>query len=181
MGCSGAQWLPSHHPGRCCTLVVIEEDPPPPPPLLCKALWVPRKSLYKCNKLLLIIIIINYERMEEFFHVSLHLKSRSRKVLGEAVSLPRFGTLSTVFLFCFVSRAKVCTTFTLHDLTDFYVEMVTVHRIKINDHSCFHNRCPLKNETKIKTSLRGVSGALRSVHILWIGRIGSVSEDNMTS
>ncbi len=25
----------------------------PPPPPLCKALWVPRKALYKCNKLLL--------------------------------------------------------------------------------------------------------------------------------
>ncbi len=37
--------------------------------------------------------------------------------------------------------------FTLHDLTDFYiervnVERVTAHRIKINDHSCFHNLWP---------------------------------------
>ncbi len=38
----------------CCTLVVDEEIAP----LLCKALWVSRKALYKCNKLLLIIIII---------------------------------------------------------------------------------------------------------------------------
>ncbi len=45
--------LVSHHPGGCCTLVVDEEISP----LLCKALWVPRKALYKCNKLLLIIII----------------------------------------------------------------------------------------------------------------------------
>ncbi len=29
----------------------------PPPPLLCKALWVPRKVLYKCKELLLIIYI----------------------------------------------------------------------------------------------------------------------------
>ncbi len=29
-------------------------------PLLCKALWVPRKALYKCNKLLIIIIGIDY-------------------------------------------------------------------------------------------------------------------------
>ncbi len=35
-------------------LVVDEEIAP----LLCKALWVSRKALYKCNKLLLIIIII---------------------------------------------------------------------------------------------------------------------------
>ncbi len=44
-GCSGVLWLPSHHPGGCCTLVVDEEIPP----LLCKVLWVPRKVLYKCN------------------------------------------------------------------------------------------------------------------------------------
>ncbi len=44
-GRSGAIWLPLHHPGGCFTLVVVEEIPP----LLCKALWVPRKALYKCN------------------------------------------------------------------------------------------------------------------------------------
>ncbi len=27
-GCSDTLWLPSHHPGRCCTLVVDEEIPP---------------------------------------------------------------------------------------------------------------------------------------------------------
>ncbi len=42
--------VPSHHPGGCCTLVVDEEIAP----LLCKALWVSRKALYKCNKLLLL-------------------------------------------------------------------------------------------------------------------------------
>ncbi len=31
-GRSGAIWLPSHHPGRCCKLVVVEETPPPPRP-----------------------------------------------------------------------------------------------------------------------------------------------------
>ncbi len=45
-GRSGAIWLPSHHPGGSCTLVMVEE-------ILCKVLWVPRKALYKCNKLLL--------------------------------------------------------------------------------------------------------------------------------
>ncbi len=29
-------------------------------PLLCKALWVSRKALYKCNELLIIIIIIKF-------------------------------------------------------------------------------------------------------------------------
>ncbi len=51
-GRSGALWLPSHHPGGCCTLVVNEEIAP----LLCKALWVSRKALYKCNKLLLLLL-----------------------------------------------------------------------------------------------------------------------------
>ncbi len=41
--------------------------------------------------------------------------------------------LSTCF-FVFFSQTRDCTTFTLHDLTDFYVERVTAHRIKINDH-----------------------------------------------
>ncbi len=57
---------------------------------------------------------------------------------------------------------------------------MTAHCIKRNDHSCFQNRWPkLRNKTKIKTSLSargppGVSGALRSVCILRIGRIVSV-------
>ncbi len=47
-------------------------------------------------------------------------------------------TLSTRFFF-FFPQTRDCTTFTLHYLTDFYVDRVTAHRIKINDHSCFHN------------------------------------------
>ncbi len=61
----------------------------------------------------------------------------------ETVSLR--GTLSTRFFF---SQTRDCTTFTLQD---FYIESVTAHSIKINDHSCFHNSWPnSKNETKIK-------------------------------
>ncbi len=41
----------------------------------------------------------------------------------ETVSLPRLAMLSTCF---FLSRARDFTTFTLHDLTIFYVEMATV-------------------------------------------------------
>ncbi len=37
---SGALWLPSHHPGGCCTLVVDEETPPSQ----CRALWVLRQA-----------------------------------------------------------------------------------------------------------------------------------------
>ncbi len=72
----------------------------------------------------------------------------------------------------FFSQTRHCTTFTLQD---FYIESVTAHRTKINDHSCFHNSWP---NSKSKTSLRargppGVSGALCSLRILRIGRIGS--------
>ncbi len=41
--------------------------------------------------------------------------------------------LSTRFFF-FFSQTRDCTTFTLYDLTDFYIERVTAHRIKINYH-----------------------------------------------
>ncbi len=59
----------------------------------------------------------------------------------EKQSLPLLDTL--------FSQTRDCTTFTLHDLTDFYVERVTVHSIKINDHSCFHNSWP-NSKTKLK-------------------------------
>ncbi len=51
-----------------------------------------------------------------------------------------------VFLF---SRVRDCTIFTLHSLTDFYVERVTAHRIIRYDHSCFHNLWP-NSKTKLK-------------------------------
>ncbi len=50
-----------------------------------------------------------------------HLESLSRKALICSAAPYTFNS--------FFSRARDCTTFTLHDLTDFYVE------IKINDHS----------------------------------------------
>ncbi len=56
---------------------------------------------------------------------------------------------SVRFQLVFFPQTRDCTTFMLHDLTDFYVEMVTVHRIKINDHSCFHNSWP-NSKTKLK-------------------------------
>ncbi len=52
-------------------------------------------------------------------------------------------------LFFFWSQARDCATFTLHDLTDIYVERVTVACIKIHFHSCFHNRWP-SSKTKLK-------------------------------
>ncbi len=50
-GHSGALWLPSHHPGGCCTLVVDEETPPSQ----CRAIWVLRKKAEKRN-----INVMNY-------------------------------------------------------------------------------------------------------------------------
>ncbi len=64
----------------------------------------------------------------------------------ETVPLPRLGTLSTLI---FLVRARDCLTFMLHDLADVYVESVTAHRIKRNDHSCFHSRWP-NSKTKLK-------------------------------
>ncbi len=47
------------------------------------------------------------------------------------------------------SQTKDCTTFTWHDLTVFYVERMTAHCVKLNDHSCFHNSWP-NSKTKLK-------------------------------
>ncbi len=68
----------------------------------------------------------------------------------ETISPPRFGF--------FVSHARDCTTFTLHDLTDFYIERVTAHGIKIIDHSCFHNHWPA-SKTKLNENISESKGA----------------------
>ncbi len=111
----------------------------------------------------------NRERMDET-HLSVF-----HSVSNRAHSLPRAAWYPFNCFFFFSNKRL---TFTLHDLTDFYVERVTAHRIKRNDHSCFHNSWPNSKTKQIKTSLRargppGVSGALRSLRILPIGRIGS--------
>ncbi len=63
-----------------------------------------------------------------FVRVSLPSRIVLAEGARETVSLR--GTLSTFF-----SQTRDCTTFTLQD---FYIESVTEHRIKINDHSFFH-------------------------------------------
>ncbi len=84
--------------------------------------------------------------------------------------------MQRICLFHSVSN-RDCMTFTLHSLTDFYVERVTAHRIQIYDHSCFHNLWPNSKTKQIKTSLGArrplVFRALRSLLILRVGRIGS--------
>ncbi len=62
------------------------------------------------------------------------------------------GARETVSLrgtfFFFFLQTRDCTTFTLQD---FYIESVKAHRIKINDHSCFHNSWPnSKSKLKLK-------------------------------
>ncbi len=64
----------------------------------------------------------------------------------ETVSLR--GTLSARFFLFFVFQTRDCTTSTLQY---FYIESVTAHHIKINDHSCFHNSWPnSKSKLKLK-------------------------------
>ncbi len=65
------------------------------------------------------------------------------------------GTLSPRFFF--FPQTRDCTTFTLHDLTDFYVERVTAHHIKRNYHSCFQNSWP-NSKTKLKLKHLGEQG-----------------------
>ncbi len=117
------------------------------------------------------------ERMDEahlsVFH-SVSNRDHGKRSRNSISSAARYA-----FNSFFLVRARDCTTFTLHDLADFYVESATAHSIKRNDHSCFHNRWP-NSKTKLKWKhlweqggSPGVSGALRSLRILRIGRIGS--------
>ncbi len=114
------------------------------------------------------------EWMKRIFRVSLRLESCSQKVLEKQCLFRGLVHFRLVF---FV-RSRDCTTFTLHVLADFYTEMVTTHRTKINDHSCFHNRWP-NSKTKLKWKHiwehggPWCFGALCSLCILRIGTIGS--------
>ncbi len=79
--------------------------------------------------------------------VSLRLESCSLEALEKQYLFCALIRFQLVF---FVStRARDCTTFMLHDLTDFYTERVTAHCIKINDHLCFHKRWP-KTKLQLK-------------------------------
>ncbi len=57
---------------------------------------------------------------------------RSRNSISSSVHF------QSMFLFRLEPLSRDCTTFTLHDLTNLYVERMTAHCIKINDHSCLH-------------------------------------------
>ncbi len=83
--------------------------------------------------------------------VSLHLESRLRKAIISSSAPSAFNKF-------FFSQARECTTFPLHDLTDFYVERVTAHHIKINYHACFYNLWQ-NSKTKLKLKPRGAYAA----------------------
>ncbi len=106
--------------------------------LLCqiqKSIFI---SFFKC-------LIKTWNAMEET-HLSVF-----HSVSNRAHGRPRKSISSVRFQLVFFVRARDCMTFTLHDLADFYVESVTAHCIKINDHSCFHNRWPnWKTKLKLK-------------------------------
>ncbi len=105
--------------------------------------------------LVTIVFSLNYDYHLWKYHGKIHFLSAEKTpswiVLVE--SAHHFRS-SVCFFF---SPARDCTTFTLHDLTEFYVERVTVHRIKINDHSCFHNLWP-NSKTKLKLKHIWVQG-----------------------
>ncbi len=62
---------------------------------------------------------------------------------------PTNHDLAQVQISCEVGQSFDCMIFTLHDLTDFYIERVTAQRSKIYDHSYFHNLWP-NSKTNIK-------------------------------
>ncbi len=93
---------------------------------------------------------LNENRIKEWMKLICPCFTQSQIALTESaretLSLPGLA-FNSVFL----SPARDCMTFTLHDLTDYYVESVTAHHIKINDNSCFHNCWPnSKTNQKLK-------------------------------
>ncbi len=77
------------------------------------------------------------ERMDEMhlsmFHSFLN-RARGRRSRNGISTAARYSFNCFFFVFFLVSS--------LCQETDFYVERVTAHRIKINEHSCFQNRLP---------------------------------------
>ncbi len=69
------------------------------------------------------------------------------RIALESAHLFRDSVRFQLVFFC----ARDIRIFKLHNLTDFHVERLTAHRIKINDHSCFHNLWPnVKTKLKLK-------------------------------
>ncbi len=102
-----------------------------------------------------------------------------RRTVFHSVSNRARRKRSSLLQLCMLST-RDCTIFTLHSLSDFYVERVTAHRIRY-DHSCFHNLWPnYKTKLKLKPLWKqGGSLVFRGLRsyaaLLRIGRIGSGS------
>ncbi len=87
-------------------------------------------------------------RMDETHLSVFHSVSNRARGKRSRNSISSAAHINSLF---FLVRARDWTTFTLHDLADFYVESVTAHHIKRNNHSCFQNRWPkLKTKLKLK-------------------------------
>ena len=78
-----------HHPGGCYTLVADEGVIPPPHTPLCQSLWVSWKTLYKCNELFIIIMMVNPFFIRSF-HIQLRIQNRKMKKLVIAVCFSYF-------------------------------------------------------------------------------------------
>ncbi len=57
-------------------------------------------------------------------------------------------------------------TFTLQDLTNLYVDRMAAHRIKRNDHSCFHNCLP-SSKTKLQLKHLCFGGAAQLAYSVY--------------
>ncbi len=85
---SGTIWLPSHHPGGCCTLVVDEEIPP----LLCKVLECWEKRYIKFNKLLLLCFHVLYATFWLYhLNVTAEIETHQTRQRFSNLLLPNFG------------------------------------------------------------------------------------------
>ncbi len=89
------------------------------------------------------------ERVDEMYLSVFHSVSNRAHGMHSRNSVSSAARYTFNSFFFFLSQTRDCTTFTLHDLTDFYIERVTAHRIKRNDHSCFHNSWP-NSKTKLQ-------------------------------
>ncbi len=102
------------------------------------------------------------------FHDSVHFQLKKQKVFFFFGKSKRLYDIHVTWFGRFLRR-----------------ENVTAHSITINYHSCFRNRWP-DSKTKLKLKhlweqgAPGISGALRSLHILQIGWISSALSKNCT-
>ncbi len=93
-----------------------------------------------------VVLFLNVRKMKEWMQYSYLCFTSSRIALAESAHL--FCSSVRFQLFFFFSCKRL---YNIHftSFDRFYVERVTAHRIKINDHSCFHNLWP-NSKSKLK-------------------------------